>query len=158
MINHALVVAVLSLIAVPAFAQVPSIEGTYRLVSRTLPDGRVQRPPEVVGLMTLTKTHRNMNVMVKDGGKHFSLSQVSTYKLTDREFSETLLFQMVNNEIGGKGITYDTNGRTESSPAKIDGGRVEFKFPFETPTVAFDGDKATARAPNGLLAIWEKVQ
>jgi len=31
------------------------------------------------------------------GGKHFSLSQVSTYRLSDRGFSETLLFQMVNN-------------------------------------------------------------
>ena len=158
MISHAFVAAALLLVAVPALAQVPSIEGTYRLVSRTLPDGRVQRPPEAIGLMTLTKTHRNMNIMVKDGGKHFSLSQVSTYKLTDREFTETLLFQIVNNEIAGKGITYDTNGRTQSSPVKIEGPRVEFKFPFETPTVSFDGEKATARAPNGLLAIWEKVQ
>ncbi len=158
MIRHVLAAAVLSLVAVPAVAQVPSIEGTYRLVSRTLPDGRVQRPPEVAGLMTLTKTHLNMNVMVKDGGKHFSLSQVSTYKLTDREFTETLLFQMVNNEIGGKGITYDTNGRTQSSPVKIEGRKVEFKFPFEAPSVSFDGDKATARTPSGLVAIWEKVQ
>lgn len=156
MIRLALVVAVF-FAAIPAIAQVPSLEGTYRLVSRTLPDGRVQRPPEVVGLMTLTKTHRNMNVMVKDGGKHFSLSQVSTYKLSASEFSETLLFQMVNDEITGKGLRYDTAGRTQSAPAKIEGRRVEFKFPFEAPTVSFDGDKATARAPSGLVAVWEKV-
>jgi hypothetical protein len=36
----------------------PSIEGTYRLVSRDLPDGRVQTPPEIMGLTFSGKTPR----------------------------------------------------------------------------------------------------
>jgi hypothetical protein len=141
------------------FAQVPSIEGAYKLVSRTLPDGRVQRPPEAMGLMTFTKTHRNFNIVVKDAtGKHFSLSLVSTYKLTDTQFEETLLFRVLNDQIGGKEIVYDLSGKTATSPVKIEGRSIEFKFPFEVPTASFEGDKITARTPAGLVAVWEKVQ
>jgi hypothetical protein len=142
-----------------ALRQAPSIEGTYKLVSRKLPDGRVQTPPEAIGLMTFTKTHRNMNVLVNDAsGKHFSLSQVSTYKLAGGEYSETLLYQVVTDQITGKGTAYNTSSRTQSSPANIQGGRVQFKFPFEAPTGTFEGDKLTATTPNGLVAVWEKVQ
>ena len=146
----------LSCSAVPT--QAPSIEGTYRLVSRKLPDGRVQTPPEAIGLMTFTKTHRNMNVMVTDAsGKHFSLSQVSMYKLSGGEYSETLLYQVVTDQISGKGTTYNTSSRTQSSPVAMQAGRLQFKFPFETPSGTFEGDKLTATTPNGLVAVWEKV-
>ena len=62
----ALLTALLVLPAGGALAQTPSIEGTCRLVSRTLPDGTVQRPPAVVGLQTYTKTYRNFNILSKD--------------------------------------------------------------------------------------------
>jgi hypothetical protein len=140
-------------------AQVPSIEGTYKLVSRKLPDGKVQTPPETIGLMTFTKTHRNMNIIWKEAsGKHFSLSQVSTYKLSDGQYSETMLYRVLSDQIGGKEIVYDMSEKTQSSPVKTDGGRVQFKFPFEAPTGTFDGQRLTATSPNGLVAVWEKVQ
>jgi hypothetical protein len=41
----------------------PSIEGTDRLISRQTPDGTRLRPPEVIGLFTYTKTHRNFNTV-----------------------------------------------------------------------------------------------
>lgn len=158
MIRFLFALAALS-VAMPSFAQVPAIEGTYRLVSRKLPDGRMQKPPEAMGLMTFTKTHRNMNVMVKGpDGKHFSLSQVSMYKLSSSEYSETLLYQMINDQISGKGTTYDTAGRTQTSPVKSEGGRIQFKFPFEAPSGTFESDKLTATTPNGLVAVWEKIQ
>lgn len=145
-------------IATSSLAQAPSIEGTYRLVSRTLPDGTVQKAPQAIGLMTMTKTHRNMNIMWRDSaGRRFSLSQVSSYTLNEREYSESLLFQIINDEIGGKGLMYNTEARTLASPVKIQGRAVEFKFPFEAPTVTFDGDTATATSPSGLRAVWEKI-
>src|SRR5687768_9971310 len=49
-----------------AFAQSLSIEGTYRLVSRTLKDGTVLKPPEAIGLQTYTKEHRQFNIIGKD--------------------------------------------------------------------------------------------
>jgi hypothetical protein len=149
----------LSAFSASVVAQAPSIEGSYKLVSRTLPDGRVQRPPEAIGLLSITKTHRNFNIVVKDAsGKHFSLSLVSTYKLTDTQFEETLLFRVLNDQIGGKEIVYDLAGRTQSSPVKIEGKRIQLRFPFEVPTATFDGDKMTATTPAGLVAVWEKVQ
>lgn len=152
-------VAAILAVATPVLAQVPSIEGTYRLVSRTLPDGTVQKAPQAIGLMTMTKTHRNMNIMWTDSaGKRFSLSQVSTYTLNEREYSESLLYQIINDEIGGKGLKYNTEARTLRSPVKVEGRSVQFKFPFEVPTVTFDGDKATATSPSGLRAVWEKIQ
>ena len=156
--NRLFIVLALLVVATPSLAQ-PSIEGTYRLVSRTLPDGTVQQAPQAIGLMTMTKTHRNMNIMWRDGaGKRFSLSQVSGYTLSDREYSESLLYQIINDEIGGKGLIYNTEQRTMSSPVKIEGRAVQFKFPFEAPTVTFDGDRATATSPSGLRAVWERIQ
>jgi hypothetical protein len=50
----ALAVSMLLLFATNAFGHAPRIEGTYRLVSRTLPDGMVIGPPTVMGLQTYT--------------------------------------------------------------------------------------------------------
>jgi len=83
------------LVALSAAAQTPSIEGTYQLVSRKLPDGTVLKPPDIMGLFTYTKTHRNFNIVIKDAmGKFYSYSLVSTYKLTPTEYSETRLFSI----------------------------------------------------------------
>jgi hypothetical protein len=57
--------------AVSSPAQVPSIEGAYQLVSRKLPDGTVQSPPNIMGALTYTKTHRNFNVMWKNAQDKF---------------------------------------------------------------------------------------
>ena len=81
-------VGVVLLFAIAASAQAPSIEGTYKLISRKLPDGTMLSPPDIMGLFTYTKTHRNFNVVRKDAtGKFASLSLVSTYKLTATEYS-----------------------------------------------------------------------
>ena len=34
---------------------VPNLEGTYQLVCRDLPDSTVQRPPQLKGMLTITK-------------------------------------------------------------------------------------------------------
>src|SRR5262245_11151384 len=87
------VVVVMALIFVSAAAaQTPSIEGTWQLISRKLPDGTMLKPPDIMGLCTFTKSHRNFNFVLKDAtGKFFSFSVVSTYTLTATEYSETLL-------------------------------------------------------------------
>src|SRR5262245_51964437 len=73
-------VTMLALAFGPAFAQAPSIEGTYRLVSRTSKDGTVLTPPEVIGLLTYTKEYRQFNIVSKDAeGKRTSRSIVATY-------------------------------------------------------------------------------
>ncbi len=137
-----------------------TIEGTYRLVYRELPDGTKQGPPEVVGLLTFTKEYRNFNVHWKDAkGKSFSVSNIATYKLTDKEYSEKSLDFMVNDEMGGKGISYDPSSATGSSPVTIKEGRIEFQLPLHgEPSLVFEGDKFKATRPGVFIDYWEKVK
>jgi hypothetical protein len=136
----------------------PTIEGTYKLVSRQLPNGTRQSPPAIMGLLTYTKSHRNFNIVWKDEtGKFFSYSLASTYKLTPTVYSETLLFSILHDQIGGKDIVYDLSGKTQSAPVNVDGGRLQFKLPFDPPPVVFEGDKMTATAEGRFVDVWEKV-
>jgi hypothetical protein len=148
------------LFALSASAQTPSIEGTWQFVSRTLPDGTVLKPPDMMGLFTYTKTHRNVNVVRKDAtGKFFSTSSVSTYKLTATEYSETRLFSIVNDQIGGKDIVYNLSSETQSVPVKMEGGRIEFKHPVNRRSVVIEGNTWTSTAENNAdVDVWEKVQ
>ncbi len=146
------------LFAISASAQTPSIEGTYKLISRKLPDGTMLSPPDIMGLFTYTKTHRSFNIVQKDAaGKFRSFTVVSTYKLTATEYSETLLFSILHDQIGGKEIVYDLSGKTQSVPVKMEGGRIQFKPPFDPPSLVFEGNKITATR-DGRVDVWEKVQ
>jgi hypothetical protein len=142
----------------PQAPSAPSIEGTYKLSSRKLPDGTVLKPPDIMGLLTYTKSHRNFNIVWKDAtGKFFSYSLVSTYKLTPTEYSETRLFSILNDQIEGKDIVYDLSAKTQSVPVTIDGGRLQFKLPFDPPAAVFEGDKMTATAEGRFVDVWDKV-
>ena len=146
------------LCTISASAQAPSIEGTYKLLSRKLPDGTTLSPPNVMGLFTYTKTYRNFNIVIKDAtGKFLSFSVVSTYKLTATEYSETLLFSILNDEIHGKGIVYDLSAKTQSVPVKMEGGQIQFKPPFDAPSLVFEGNKITATLEGEFVDMWEKV-
>lgn len=138
----------------------PSIEGTYKLVSRELPDGTKQVPPEILGLLTYTKEHRNFNVYWTDAvGKRFSISAISAYKLTETEYSETNLLYVVNDEIGGSGAEYDLSSQTGTSPVSWKDGRLEFDLPLHgEPRVTFAGDKMTATREGEFIDHWERVR
>src|SRR5215831_19474076 len=153
-----ILVAMTWLVAFSAAAQTPRIEGTYHLVSRTLPTGTVLKPPDIMGLFTYTKTHRNFNIVIKDAtGKFYSYSLVSTYTLTPTEYSETRLFSILNDQPGGKDIVYDLSGQTQSVPVNMAGGRLQFKPPFDPPALVFEGNKMTATLEGGFVDVWEKV-
>ncbi len=148
---------VVVLFALSVSAQAQNIEGTYKLISRQLPDGTMLRPPEIMGLYTYTKSHRNFNIVLRDAtGEFFSHSIVSTYKLTATEYSETVLFSIFNDQIGGNDIVYDLSEKTQSVPVKMEGGRIQFKLPFEPPSLVFEGDKIIATGPGGV-DVWERV-
>lgn len=148
---------VVVLFALSVSAQAQNIEGTYKLISRQSPDGTMLRPPEIMGLYTYTKSHRNFNIVLKHAsGKFFSHSMVSRYKLTATEYRETLLVSIFNDQIDGKGIVYDLTEKTKSVPVKMEGGRIQFKLPFEPPSLVFEGGKITATGPFGV-DVWERV-
>lgn len=138
--------------------KIPSITGTYKFVSRTLPDGTVLKPPMVNGIQTFTKDDRNFNIMWTDkDGKKFSFSVYSNYKFTDKDYTESIIFGIMNDEISGKGLTYTVN-QTKTVPITYDGKKLEFKFPFDPPAVTFEGNKMTATAEGMFTDYWEKIK
>jgi hypothetical protein len=139
-------------------SKTPSIEGTYKLMSRKLADGTIQKPPMVVGIQTFTKDIRNFNVMWTDkNGKHFSFSVYSTYKLTDKDYTETIHLGVMNDEISGKGISYLPE-QTKTAPIKLEGNKLEFKFPFDPVSVTFENGKMIATSEGMFTDYWEKIK
>jgi hypothetical protein len=139
-------------------AQVPSIEGTYRLVSRELPDGSIQEPPDVLGLSTFTREYRNFNLMWTDAdGRRFSISYIARYSLTPTEYSETSVYRLVN-DLDGGGPWYDLSGPSGTSAVTVEGGRIQFVHPlYQEPSVVFEGDRETASVEGELIDNWERV-
>jgi hypothetical protein len=155
-------IPVILLTGAAAPVNLPSLEGTYRFVSRDLPDGSKQVPPAIDGLMTFTKGYRNFNIYWKDAkGKVFSVSYVASYTLTGTAYSEKSIFFTVNDEIGGKGVMYDLAAPSGSTPVKVTGTRLEMTLPLHgEPDIAFDGNTVTATG-NGAFGKfvdhWERV-
>lgn len=141
----------------------PRIQGTYRLVRRELPDGTVQHPPAVKGMITFTREYRNFSVVWKDDqNRYYSECYVARYTLTDKEYSGTSDYLIVNDQIGGKGISYDLSNTTAKSPVSIDGKRISFALPqpFERAlsiTVEFDEGILKATGKDLFIDYWEKV-
>ena len=152
------VTALVFFFLVPASAQAPTIEGTYKLVSRKLADGRVISPPESIGLWTYSKTHRTFNIIRRDAaGKVTSRSLVSSYTLTPAEYTETLLFHIRTDQIGGKDAVYEVEPKCGSVPGTVEGGRIRFKLPFEGQIpVVFGGNRITVNAAGGV-DVWDRV-
>jgi hypothetical protein len=137
----------------------PSIVGSYRLVARDLPDGSKQVPPAIGGLITYTKRYRSFHVYWKDArGKLFSISYFATYELTPQEYREQSIFHLINDEIGGKGTSYDLSGPSGASPVTITGTRVEVQLPlYGEPQIAFERNKLTATSKGAFVDHWERV-
>ena len=146
-----LVTAVI-LSASAALAQPPGIEGTYRLVSRTLRDGTVVRPPDVMGLQTYTKTHRNFNILSRDtDGQVTSRSIVATYTLTSTEYVETVLFHIL---VRGTEIRRELMAPAQRSAVSVDAQRIQFRL--EQRVTVYEGNRFTATSP-ASVDVWEKV-
>jgi hypothetical protein len=138
----------------------PSIDGTYRFVYRELPDGTKQTPPDVVGVNSFSHGVRNFNIYWHDAqGKRFSISYVANYKFDGKEYSEKGLYMMVNDEISGKGISYDLTGASGTSKVTVNGARISFQFPnYGEPAVVLDGNTFTATRAGAFVDHWEKVK
>jgi hypothetical protein len=135
----------------------PSIEGTYRLVSRDLANGTTQRPPDILGLMTYTSEYRNLNVYwTESEGKRLSFSTMGTYVLTEREYSEKGMYRLVFDGTSGE---LDLSGPSGSTPVMIEGDRIAFQFPlYGEPSAVFTRDGFTATQKGVFVDHWEKVK
>jgi hypothetical protein len=76
------------------------------------------------------------------------------------EYRETRLFSVLDDQIGGKDIVYNLSPETRSTPVTVDGGRIQFKDPFSTRVLVFEGTQMTATAENNAHVVdtWQKVE
>lgn len=135
----------------------PSIQGTYVLDFRELPDGKLVRPPEIVGMLTFTKDRRNFNVYWTENGKPVSISTISKYSLTETEYTEESLYYFENG-VGGKGPTYETTAVSGKAPVAAKGGQIEVQLPLHgEPKVFFDRNGLTAARAGAFVDHWKKI-
>jgi hypothetical protein len=98
------------LLGICSAAQAQELEGTWKLVMRKLPDGTKLVPPAVLGLYTDHSGLQNLNVFWHTPeGNPASFARISTYKISDTEYTETLLFNALD-EGNGKPPTYNLKG------------------------------------------------
>ncbi|MGD8604741.1 MAG: hypothetical protein PVF49_09230 [Anaerolineales bacterium] len=146
----------------PAMTGQPSIEGTYKIVKRVLPDGTVVTPPHVVGMMTLTGHYRNMNVYWDNPeGKRASIARMAEYSLTPDSYSETSIYCQVTDEIGDMNIEgsmlYDVSNQQGESPVEAKDGKISFQLPlFHEPKVTFTSTGMVAEG-SWFTDHWKKV-
>src|SRR5262245_51729794 len=137
----------------------PDIKGTYKLVSRQLPDGAVLKPPQIMGLLTYTETHRYFNIVVQGATGNLFFSMAATYTLTAPEYTQTQLFTVRNDDSDRTKVVYDVAEKKSSAPVKMESGRIEFK-PEGEPTLVFEGTRLTATRrdqQDSFVDIWEEA-
>jgi hypothetical protein len=135
----------------------PSIEGTYRLVSREMQNGTILQEPDAIGLLTFTKTRRNFNIAIKDDTGLTFDSRVSEYRLTPTDYSEMDVFAISNDEANRDRFVYTRTETTKSVPVKFEGNHIEFQ-PEGEPVLVFEGTKITATSEGLFTDVWEKVE
>jgi len=150
--------ALTALIFFVPFVQAQELDGTWKLVMRKLPDGTSLVPPAVQGAYTSHQGLQNLNVFWHtQEGKPASFARISTYKMSDTAYSETLLFTAFD-EGNGKAPSYNLTGETEATPVTRQGSRIAFKLPFGEPSVVFEGDKFTATLEGQFVDYWERIR
>jgi hypothetical protein len=135
-----------------------SLEGSYILEYRLLPDGKRLESSEVIGMMTYTKDRRNMNVYWSEGGKATSISVIASYSLSETEYTEKDIYFAKND--AGSGIVYDLSGKSGKSPVVAKDGKLSMLLPLH-------GEPSMSIEPNGDLVAseagvfsdhWKKVR
>jgi len=136
--------------------------GTHRLIRRELADGTVQLPPSVKGMLTYSKEFRNFNVVWQDDhGQFNSECDVARYTLTDKEYSETAEYLILDDPIHRKGIGDDLSHSTAQAPVLYDGTRIRLALPqpFKEAlaiTVECGGHTLTATTKGQFIDYCEK--
>src|SRR5438067_10416637 len=152
-------IAMLWLVGGCAHTHAVSIDGNYELVSRDLPDGKVQRPPQVMGWLTMDDGMRNFNVYwTNPDGKASSIAAASSYQMQDGTFTETNRYYMVNDATSSKGITYDLSNAVGTAQVWRTEGQIRFKLPLhDEPEVVFTHDGMTATRTGAFVDHWKRV-
>ena len=137
----------------------PSIEGSYLLVARDLPDGTTLEPPEIFGLMTFTDGLRHFHIYAPgaDGGLN-TTSHVAEYNLDDARYTQTTLYSVTNDEAAG-GLSYTLTADPGTAPVTLGSGTIQFDEVGDGgPTLVFTDNGLTATLEGAFVDHWEKME
>ena len=147
------------LAAAPAAAQSSAIEGTWELVSRTLPNGQMVKHPDIQGVLSFVDGYRNINVLFRtQNGSWGSYSAVASYEISSNQYKETLHFVVSKGLTPDNATNYDVPGVTKASSIERRGGAVRIQPPFDPPIWIFDGDSLTATLEGEFADVWRRVR
>ena len=138
-------------------ADFTSIEGTYVLESRQLPDGTILTPPAIAGLYNVSGGYVNFNLAVKDNeGNVSSRSSIATYTISDSTYTEEAIYSAGND---GTGMKYDFTKKSGSSEMVMLDGKVKLEFPLtESIYGSFGPNSLTAMKSGKFIDKWVKVK
>ena len=156
----ALLAITTALAAMPTMAQSSVVEGSWKLVSRTLPDGAAVTAPNLQGFLTFSDGYRHISVVFRTpDGKFGSFSALAKYVISDTEYTETRMFRVFDDPASGKGVDYQTAGAMMIEPVQLYGRETRIKAPFDPVTWSFNGDNMTAISDAGDFEDnWERVK
>jgi hypothetical protein len=135
-----------------------SLVGSYRLTSRAGASGQKLAPPEVIGFMTFTNTHRTVIMKWQSAsGEPVSIAFIGTYTVAGGKYCESAIYG-VNSNLGAPGVTYDEPSKEPGCTAiSSEGSTISFDVPGEKLHLKLTQDGLTATTPR-WTDTWTKVK
>ena len=157
-LSHRLIVALIISLALCTGIYAADMDGTWRLVSRKLPDGTVLSPPTVQG-MSSTKNGMNQLIVFwpAPDGSSASLSSISKWEWSETEVAATPML-VIFDDGSGKPPVYAVGGETKRMPVTRHGGQMSYQHPIDPPFIVWDGNKMTATIEGVFVDYWERVR
>jgi hypothetical protein len=136
-----------------------SIDGTYALVRRVLPNGTEVRPPDATALYTLSHGQFSLNLFFKNpDGTLASESTIGRYTFSRRKYCEWIAYTTRNN-LGQPGVTNAAPPLAEHcTVVTFKKGRYEFAPPGEGVTMSVGAEGFEAKIDGGGTDYWTKVR
>ncbi|HEY1925921.1 MAG TPA: hypothetical protein VGG92_00495 [Caulobacteraceae bacterium] len=139
--------------------RVHSIDGTYELIERVLPNGTVLRPPSVMALYTLSHGRFSLNLFFKNpDGTLASESTIGRYTFSQQRYCEWIAHTIRNN-FGRPGVSNTAPVLAQHcAPVTSQNGRYRFAPPGEGLVMSVGAEGFEAKIDGGVKEYWTKVR
>jgi hypothetical protein len=132
--------------------------GSYSLATRVMTDGTRLTGPDILGIMTFTKTRRTVIMKwPRPGAEPVSIALIASFTLSGGRYCESVAYG-ANGNLGAPGVTYDAPSTTPAcSRAISDASGLSFDVPGENLRLRVTRDgiiTSTAKWTD----YWEKVK
>ena len=134
------------------------VHGSYRLVRRVGTSGAEVKPPDALGFLTFTETHRTVIMKWKaPDGTPVSVALIARYTLDGGKYCETVEYGVQSN-LGQEGVSYDPpQDAPQCAPAITDASGLAFDIPSEKLRLRVTRDGIVATTPR-WTDTWEKTK